>query len=115
MGDYINIQNYSKTGKLAISRQVFEKIATDATSQVIGAEVFTKAKGKGKKVFNLDRPIKASFKSDGKVDINIDITLKQGANANDVCLKIQEEVSNALLAYTESVPFRINVKVAEIK
>lgn len=119
MADYVNIENYSKNGKLAISRRVFEKIATDATNNVTGAKVKSREgknkKGISKVVFDLFKPIKIAFKSNGQVDVNIDITLSKGSNASEVCLKIQEEVSNALLAYTESVPFRINIKVAEVK
>lgn len=115
MADYINIENYSKNGKLAISRQIFEKIATDATNNVSGAKVKSKNNSKKGVRFDLYKPIKIAFKKNGQVDINIDITLLKGANANDVSLKIQEEVSNSLLAYTESVPFCININVAEVK
>jgi len=108
MTDYVYIKNNSNLGEIGMSRKVFEQIALEATNRIQGASV------SAKKRFTLDNPIQVSFRKDGKVDVLVTINLKKGQNANDVCLKIQEEVANAFLAYAESVPFNIEIKVASI-
>lgn len=113
MSDYVKVKNYAKDGDIAISRRVFEELATEAANRVIGAEV-SKVKSKNKILVKLYRPTKVTFRSDGKVEIKISITIAKGANANEVCLKIQEEVAQSLLFYTESVPFDIEIKVDSI-
>ena len=111
MADYVYIENYSKYGVMGISRRVFETIAETATGRVKGASVSSNKH----RLFTLHRPIRAILRSNGLVDIRIDVAIKGGANVDDVCLKIQEEVANALMAMTEMVPFNINIKVANIK
>lgn len=114
MADYIKVQNYSKLGESYISRTIFEKLATEAVKNVEGVSLkYHTNKKNSKLIAELYRPIKIYFHRSGKVDVDIAISLKKGAKAEKVCMTIQEEVSNVLLAYTESVPFNINVKVAE--
>ena len=116
MADYIQVQNYSKSGDLYISRKIFEKIAADAIKNVPGVLLKPRSKAPKNRVSaHLSRPIRISFRKNGRVDVDIDISLIKGAKAEQVCLLIQEEVSNSLLAYTESVPFNINVKVVELE
>ena len=114
MADYIKIENYSKNGELAISRRIIEKIVKEAVSDIVGIEL-KNSKVKNKFFAYLFKPVKIIFKSNGEVAVDISITIKKGVNANDMCVKIQEEVSNALMAYAESVPFAINIRVAEVK
>lgn len=114
MADFVYIKNYSKDGEIAISRRVFEQLATDAVERVGGATI----SGKGKRshsVFNLHNPVKVIFHHNGQVEIFISINIKKGENANKVCLAIQEEVAQSLLAYAEAVPFNIQIKIAAIK
>src|SRR5574344_494793 len=110
MADYIYLQNYSRKGDMGISRRVFEMIATEATNRVNGATVSNAKNG----VFKVSHPITCIFK-DGKVIINIHVTIKRGIKVNDVCLKIQEEVANSLMVMCEVIPFNINIKVAAIE
>lgn len=112
MADYLHITNYAAGGSLALSRRVFAALALEATNQVAGAAV-TRGRRKGS-IFDLYHPIQVFFRKDGQVELKISISLQAGANANDVCLKIQEEVARALMTYAESVPFKINIKVASI-
>ena len=114
MADYVYIKNYSKDGEIAISRRVFEQLSTDAVERVSGASVSTKGK-KSNGIFNLHNPVKVVFHHNGQVEIFISINIKKGENANKVCLAIQEEVAQSLLAYAESVPFNIQIKIAAIK
>jgi uncharacterized alkaline shock family protein YloU len=108
MADYVKINPHSKNGDLMISRTIFETIATEATSRVQGVSV---AKGK----FKLSKPVTATFLGNGKVKITVSINLKKGANAHDISLKIQERVANALMTYTESVPFDVQINIVEIE
>ena len=107
MADYVKINPNSKNGELAISRSVFESLATEATNRVSGAQV---AKSK----FKLSKPVQATFQGNGKVKVTISISLKKGSNANEICLKIQESVTSMLMAYTESVPFDVHINIVEI-
>lgn len=109
MADYFKIQNY-KHGEIAISRRVFEEIASEATERIKGASVSRSRINS----FRLTRPVQVSFKKNGQVEVSIQINLKSGENVADVCHRIQEEVSASLLAYCESVPFDIEIKVASI-
>ena len=114
MADYIKIENYSKNGELAISRRIIHKIVQEAVVDIVGIEL-KDPKLKNRFLAYLFNPIKITFRADGEVAVEISIVIKKGVNANDICLKIQEEVSNALMAYAESVPFAIIIKVAEVK
>jgi len=114
MADYVNIKNYSKDGEIAISRKVFEVLATEATDKVLGASV-SKVKSKNKILVWLYHPVKVTFHRNGQVEIKISIALKKEANAKSVSLAIQEEVAHSLLAYTESVPFDVQIRVASVE
>lgn len=114
MADYVYIKNYSKNGEIGISRHVFEDLATEAVERIGGAKVSDK-KSSRRRVFKLYNPIKVVFHDNGQVEILIDITLKKGVNAKQVCEAIQEEVAQSLLVYTESVPFDIHLKVKSIE
>lgn len=111
MADYVKINPGSKNGDLMISRAVFESIATAATNRVNGASV---VKNKHK-VYRLSNPVQATFQKNGRVKITISISLDKGANANEICMKIQESVASALMAYTESVPFDVQINIVEIE
>ncbi|MFA5480970.1 MAG: Asp23/Gls24 family envelope stress response protein [Bacilli bacterium] len=111
MADYVFIENYSKYGVMGISRRVFETIAQTAANRVKGAAVSANKA----RLFTLHRPIQAILRNNGQVDIKIDVAIKAGANVSEVCLKIQEEVANSLMAMTEMIPFNINIKVVSIR
>ena len=117
MSDYVTVRKSSR-GTLAISRPIFEKIATNATNEVIGAKVTEKVSVKNKTINKMlatwFKPVRVTFKRNGDVDVNISISLSKGSNAAEVSQKIQEKVSNALLAYTENVPFKINIEIIKI-
>ena len=107
MVDYVKINPNNKNGDLMISRTVFESLATEATNKVKGASI-------AKKGFKLSNPVTATFQKNGRVKITVSINLKKGANANEICLKIQESVASHLMAYAESVPFDVVTNIVEI-
>lgn len=118
MADYVNVAKSSK-GKIAISRSIFEKIATQAANEVIGAKVNERIKTKNEKINKFlnvyfFKPVRVTFKKNGDVDVNISIALSKESNADQVSLAIQEKVTNALLAYTENVPFKINIDITKV-
>ena len=109
MADYIRINEHSTKGDLAISRKVITKIVDEAVNRVFGAQI---ALAKNIKIAS---PTEVSFKKDGKVNIGVSILLKKGTNPQEICLKIQEEVAHDLAIYTESVPFEIEISIADVK
>jgi uncharacterized alkaline shock family protein YloU len=108
MAQYVFINNYTKNGDLAISHHVFYQIAEEATNKIQGVEVKSK-----KSAFQLFKPISIGIKK-GLVTVQVSVHVDKTVNINQVCLKIQEEVASALSAYTEMVPFKIDVKVANL-
>ncbi len=114
MADYINIKNCSKDGQIAISRRVFEDLAVEATNRVLGSRGSTVKEKKNRLIGKIYSPVKVTFHSNGQVEIKVTITMKKADNFSNICLAIQEEIAQSLLAYTESVPFSIQVKIASI-
>lgn len=110
MADYITINHEAKNGDLAISRTVFEQLASEAVARISGASIAGK-----KHRISLTKPVQATFQKNGKVKIGVSINIKKGTNIKDICLKIQEEITTLLMAYTESIPFDVQINVAEIK
>jgi uncharacterized alkaline shock family protein YloU len=109
MAQYVYIDNYSNLGSMGISNHVFYQIAQTATNNVKGATISANKL----LMFFLQKPLSIRI-SKGLVTVKLEVSLSKEANINDVCLKIQEEVATALSSMTELVPFKINVKVAEI-
>ena len=107
MADYVKINPNSKHGDLYISRAVFESLATEATNRIKGVSVASRS-------FKLTKPVQAIFQGNGRVKIAVSINLKKGINASDVSIKIQESIANVLMAYTESVPFDVQINIVEI-
>jgi uncharacterized alkaline shock family protein YloU len=108
MAQYVRINNYSKLGEMNISHHVFYQIAELATNKVRGAKVKTKSSR-----FDIFKPISVSINK-GLVNVSVAVSLSKNANINEVCLAIQEEIASSLSALTEMVPFRIDVKVANL-
>jgi uncharacterized alkaline shock family protein YloU len=109
--DYYYLNNYQSKGAIGISRHAFETIATVAANQVEGASV----RSKRSRLFNLEHPVKAFFRHDGKVDLNLDVAIASGTNVKEVCVQIQERVASAISIMCETVPFAIEIKVVSVK
>ncbi len=111
MADYITIKNYSNVGNIGISRNCFVAITKKAIEHFEGVSIPKKGK---KDAFRMNAPIQVRFKSNGQVEINLLIDVNKEENMTLICTRLQEEISAAILTYTESVPFKINIKVAMI-
>jgi uncharacterized alkaline shock family protein YloU len=109
--DYYYLNNYTNGGEMGISRHAFESIATVAANEVEGASV-SKRKTR---LFDLEHPVKASFRKDGKVELQLDVTLQKNAAIKDICLQIQEGVASAITMMCETVPFSIEIKVVSVR
>lgn len=110
MAEYVYIQNYTKRGNLAISTSVFDQIISTAIDKMTGV----KLKSKGKTLFFLRQPSHTEIKN-GRINTDIEVILSKDSKVNEVCLKIQEEIADALTSMTEFIPFSINVKVVGIE
>jgi uncharacterized alkaline shock family protein YloU len=89
---------------------VFYQIAETATNKVKGASVSHQSKSL---IFLLQKPIQVEI-SKGLVNVKVSVNISKTANINQICLAIQEEVATALSTMTELVPFKIDIKVANI-
>ena len=97
---------------MGISHVVFDQIASISAQKVKGVTI--RKNSKVRRAFKLRKPIKCEIKN-GIVNVKIEVTIAAGSNVHEVCMKIQEEIANALSSYTELVPFNINVNVAGIE
>ena len=104
MADYIYINQYDRGGELAISRKVFARIAEAAVSHT-SLKSSIKVKG----------PVKVIFKKDGKVTVDVHVSIKKGVKPTTVCEELQKEIAHDLEVYVESVPFEVEISVDEIK
>lgn len=109
--DYYYLNNYSPYGSMGISHRAFITIVETATNHVAGASVNNRKKVA---IFQMANPVKVYFRKDGKVDINLDVSVKKGESVNEVCSNIQDSIADSLLMMCETVPFNINIKVSSI-
>lgn len=110
VGNYLVLNNYSSSGKVSLSRQVFESIAAKAIAEVKSAAPARKSKG----LFKVKGPAGVVFRKDGRVDISLDVSLSKDAPVQEVCLKIQEQVASKIQMMCETVPFSIKVRVVSL-
>lgn len=111
MAEYIYIQDYSKRGKLGISKKCFEEIINIATNKIPGVQ--TAENQNSKFVFSFHKPISCEIVN-GKVQINVQVKIKQGNNIEKICTDIQEKIAEDITTMSELVPFSIKVKVVSI-
>jgi len=110
-GHYYYIKNYSSNGEMAISRHVFEELALTTVMKIEGVTPYTGDNAKSKTIY---RPVIATLQKNGRVSLNIDISISRKVDIKATCIKIQEEVRNVLLAALETIPVNININVAAI-
>lgn len=110
MADYVYIQNYARRGNLAISNSVFDEIISIAIENMKGVKI----KKQLKSLFFLQKPVHCEIKK-GRILADINVIISSEFNVNDVCVRIQQEVADAITCMTEFVPFQINVKVVGIE
>ena len=104
MADYININQYGEGGDLAISRNVFARLAEAAVGHT-----------SLKNSIKVKKPVKVVFHKDGRVEVGVRVTIKKGVKLTEACLELQKEIAHALEVYVESIPFEVQIQVDEIK
>ena len=115
MAEFVFIQDYSKAGKLGISRKVFEKICSVVTNKISGVSTTDEKKKKNNNpLFTFDKPVHCDI-INNKVVIQIQVIVRQGVNVDEICTLIQQEVADALTSMVETVPFSIKIKVVGIE
>lgn len=112
MANYVYLNNYSKQGKLGISKDVFTQLVNEVISKIDGV---TTAKKLSKKnhIFHLNKPVRIDIRHD-IVHVRISIDVAKGNDLQKVINRIQKDVVNNLLVLTEQVPFDVQVKVESI-
>lgn len=109
--NYYYLSNPGRNGQIGISRKAFEDIATSAANSLHGVSV----EGRSGAFIKLTSPVRAVFHRDGKVEINISVSLRRGTDVHATCLKIQEAIAGAISMMTEAVPFSISVHVVKFR
>ncbi len=113
MAEFVFIENYHKAGKLGINRKCFEKICSVVTNKIFG--VSTKEEKKNSNpMFTFDKPVRCDV-INNKLNILIQVIIRQGVNVDEICTLIQQEVADALTTMVETIPFSIKIKVAGIE
>lgn len=110
MAQYVYIENYNKLGTMALSKDVFEQIVHIVTDNIMNQS----SSKNNKKRISLNSPARVQIRN-GQVLVNVDVTISNGENVAQMCKILQEEIANALTAQTEMIPFRIDIKVSNIK
>lgn len=108
---YYYLNSYQKRGKMGISRRAFEDIATLAADSLSGVSVSKRRS----RLFSVTEPVRAVFRKDGRVEIQIEVSLKKGSQVQDICLKIQETIASAISMMAETVPLSIAVHVVKFQ
>ena len=112
MADYVYIKDYSKNGQMGISKAVFEQIVATVTNKVGG--VSTAKSRKSNSPFFFHKPVKCSI-YENKLNVDIQVIIRQGHNVEEICHSIQQEVAEKLTQMVEVVPFQIKIRVAGIE
>ena len=105
MADYLTINPHAKNGKLAISRVILETLAKDATAKVDGVSLVKESKSV--------KAAQVTFQRNGQVKIVVNVKLAKSVNEEVTIKVIKDYIVTALVAYAESVPFEVDVKVSK--
>ncbi len=110
---YIEINNYQNLGEMGIFHRAFETIVTSACNQINGVSVDT-SKSKKVSIIEFSKPVHATIRKNGRVDIKLHVILKKGSDVKSICDNIRENVSNALQMMCETVPVNVEINVSGI-
>lgn len=109
MKDYVLINNYSRLGRLGISRNAIASVASYAVETFAGVAV-----SKKKALFSIERGVKVSLTREGKAIVKIDIDVSVDAPVQTLATAIQKEVASAIALSCDTVPLEVQVRVAKI-
>ncbi|MBR2505565.1 MAG: hypothetical protein IKB70_01290 [Bacilli bacterium] len=112
MANFIYIEDYSKSGKMAISLRVFEEIIKKALENIPDVSL-SDSKMKKKQIIKLHSPVVTTIRR-GIVHTWVSVDIKKTIAPVEACTMIQNEITRAFLAVTDQVPFDVQVKVESI-
>ncbi len=73
------------------------------------------SKKKKMSIIELSKPVKATIRKNGRVDIRLEVVLKKGENVKSICDAIRENVSNSIQMMCETIPFNVEINVNGIR
>ncbi len=110
MAQFIFTNNHiSKTGKTAISANVFDQLVSGALTHLPDINMSQKMMKRNQNI-RLNRPVQTKI-INGIAHIRVVVDLKKGTKPQDACTLIQDEVVKTLMASAETVPFYVHVRV----
>ncbi|MCD8204914.1 MAG: hypothetical protein LUC16_03725 [Coprobacillus sp.] len=108
MAEYVYINEYSSRGKLAISARVYDGLVDKALKSL---DITTTLK-KNKEA-RLTKPVYTTIKN-GIIHVWLCVDVTRGTNIQELSKKIEDEIAGQFKAYTDQVPFDVNVKTNSI-
>lgn len=112
MAEFIYLDNYSKTGKLGISVDVFEQIVVNTLAKIPNISRSEKQMKKNQNI-RLNRPVQVTIKK-GIVHIWVCVDVKKEILPIEATSLIRDEIIHSFMAVTDQVPFDIQVKVESL-
>ncbi len=112
---YIAINNLKRKGEIGISRTCIEKIVRKAVEGVPGAKLNSSKKSSKKWLFDWNEKMKIVIHKNEYVEVFLDVVVEAEANVQEVCLKIQQEVTSAISLMCETVPLKVSIRVVGIQ
>ncbi len=110
---YVAINNYNRKGEIGISRLCLEKIVKRTVDSVPGAKLDVKSRKKW--LFDWDEKMSIVIHKNEQVEVFLKVVIKSDTNVQNVCLKIQQEVTSAIALMCETVPLKVSIKVVGIR
>ena len=113
MAKYLFIENFESKGKIGISLNAIDTLVSLSLQKVKGIDLSCNETKKRNKKIKLHKPVSTTV-SKGILHVSLFIDVAKEESIQNVCKTINEEVSNALLASTEQIPFDVQVKVMSL-
>ncbi|MCD8203683.1 MAG: hypothetical protein LUB56_00965 [Coprobacillus sp.] len=108
MAEYIYLNDYSTKGKVAISAKVYDQLVDEALSNLgITTSLHHNS------VARLTKPVYTTIKK-GIIHVWLEVDITKGTNIQEVSKRIEDEIARLFNAYTDQVPFDVNVKTNSI-
>ncbi|MGI6608178.1 MAG: Asp23/Gls24 family envelope stress response protein [Erysipelotrichaceae bacterium] len=103
MADYIVAKNRDQhIGIIGLSTAVFESIAAFSFDDIEGIKVVPDSRFKKNVVCKVE---------DGKININLNVTVKTGNNVNEICRKAQNHIVKCIDNMTDFNDIIVNLDV----
>lgn len=103
MADYIVAKNREQhIGIIGLSTTVFESIVAFSLEDIAGIKIVPATRFKK----NVNCKVE-----DGKINIDLKITVKTGNNVNEICRKVQKHIVNGIYNMTDFDDVIVNIDV----